>query len=146
VHTPNSLIAIAAVTAALVGAGAGAVAATKKPAKPEAAAPLSEGQMQAAARVFVGDAPCAVGGLVKIAAVKDKPGHFMLQHGKAKHEVVPAVTETGAVRLENKKTGIVWIQIPAKSMMMNDKLGQRVADGCKTKEQTAGLGGPVLGD
>ncbi len=144
-HPSNSLIAIAALAAALAGAGAGAIAATKAPAKP-AAAPLSEGQMQAAARVFVGDAQCTVGGLVKIAAVKDKPGHFMLQHGKAKHEVVPAVTETGAVRLENKKTGIVWIQIPAKSMMMNDKLGQRVADGCKTKEQMASLGGPVLGD
>jgi hypothetical protein len=122
---------LAAMVAAFVG-GAAAVAATKKPAP---VAPLSEGQMQAAARVFLGDAQCSVGGLVKIAAVSGKPGHFMLQHGKNKHEVTPAVTETGAVRLENKKTGVVWIQIPAKSMMMNDKLGQRVADGCRTAEQ-----------
>jgi hypothetical protein len=128
------LTTLAAVVAAFA-CGAAAVAATKKPAKPEPAAALSEGQMQAAARVFLGDAQCSVGGSVKIAAVAGKPGHFMLQHGKFKHEVTPAVTETGAVRLENKKTGIVWIQIPAKSMMMNDKLGQRVADGCKTAEQ-----------
>ncbi len=129
---PLALITLAAITAFTGGA---TLAATKKPTKPEPAVAMTEGQMQAAARVFVGDAKCDVGGHVKVAAVAGKPGHFMLHHGKFNHEVTPAVTETGAVRLENKKTGIVWIQIPAKSMMMNDKLGQRVADGCKTAEQ-----------
>jgi hypothetical protein len=49
--------------------------------------------------------------------------------------VAPEETDTGAVRLEDKKSGVVWIQIPAKSMLMNAKIGQRVADGCVMAEQ-----------
>ena len=49
--------------------------------------------------------------------------------------MVPEETTTGAVRLEDKKAGIVWLQIPAKSMLMNSKIGQRMADSCLHEEQ-----------
>ncbi|MEM4987448.1 hypothetical protein V8G57_08630 [Collimonas sp. H4R21] len=42
-------------------------------------------------------------------------------------------TTTGAVRLEDKASGLVWIQIPAKSMLLNSKLGQQLANECKLR-------------
>jgi len=50
---------------------------------------------------------------------------------------VPEETTTGALRLEDKKAGIVWLQIPSKSMLMNARIGQRMVDGCMHAEQRA---------
>jgi hypothetical protein len=44
--------------------------------------------------------------------------------------LAPEPTTTGAVRLEDKKNGLVWIQIANKSMLMNAKIGQRLVDNC----------------
>jgi hypothetical protein len=96
---------------------------------------LTPGQLDAAGRVYTGKATCDAGHSVDLTPVAGKPGHFTLQHRKAKYTLVPEETTTGAVRLEDKKAGIVWIQIPSKSMLMNAKLGQRVADGCKHPQQ-----------
>ena len=35
------------------------------------------------------------------------------------------------------KAGVVWIQIPSKSMLMNAKIGQRMVDSCMQSEQRA---------
>jgi hypothetical protein len=98
---------------------------------------LTAGQLEAAKNVFVGDVACEGNKRVKLEAVAGQPGTFKLTHDKKSYTVVPEETTTGAVRLEDKKAGIVWIQIPAKSMLMNTKLGQRVADHCATPEQKA---------
>ncbi|EOA03260.1 hypothetical protein HBH1_04256 [Herbaspirillum sp. BH-1] len=45
----------------------------------------------------------------------------------------PVSTSTGAVRLENKGEGLVWIQIPSKSMLLNSKIGQQLANDCRTR-------------
>jgi len=37
------------------------------------------------------------------------------------------------VRLENKGEGLVWIQIPSKSMLLNSKVGQQLANDCRTR-------------
>jgi hypothetical protein len=102
-----------------------------------AAGPLSAGQMDAASQVFVGTAQCEFDNKITLSPVDGQPGHFKLQHKKATYTMVPQETTTGAVRLEDSKAGVVWLQIPAKSMLMNAKLGQRVADGCQMSEQTA---------
>jgi hypothetical protein len=96
---------------------------------------LSPGQLDAAARVYTGVAQCDANQQVSLTPLAGKPGHFQLSYKKARYTLVPEETTTGAVRLEDKKAGLVWIQIPAKSMLMNAKLGQRVADGCKHAEQ-----------
>lgn len=100
-----------------------------------AQAELSPGQLEAANRVFTGTAECDMNQKISLTPVAGKPGHFKLEHKKVSYILVPEETTTGAVRLEDKKAGIVWIQIPAKSMLMNAKIGQRVADGCKHAEQ-----------
>ncbi len=96
---------------------------------------LSAGQLAAAERVFVGTASCDAQQQITLQALAGQPGHFKLSHKKASYTMVPQETSSGAVRLEDPKSGLVWIQIPAKSMLMNTKLGQRVADACVTPEQ-----------
>lgn len=44
------------------------------------------------------------------------------------YHMSPVVTSTGAVRLEDTRAGAVWLQIANKSMLMNQKIGQRLAD------------------
>jgi hypothetical protein len=100
-----------------------------------AAAALSPGQMDAAQRVYTGMAACEFGEQVDIAAVDGKPGHFKLTHKARSYNLVPEETTTGAVRLEDKHAGIVWLQIPSKSMLMNSRIGQRVVDDCKMTQQ-----------
>jgi hypothetical protein len=98
---------------------------------------LTPGQMAAAERVYLGDAKCDMKESVSVRAIEGKPGHFELLHKKARYTLVPEETQTGAVRLEDRQAGIVWLQIPAKSMLLNAKLGQRVVDGCMHAEQVA---------
>lgn len=101
------------------------------------AADLTPGQLDAAARVYQGEARCDMQDSVQLRAIDGRPGHFELLHKKARYTLVPEETKTGAVRLEDRQAGIVWLQIPAKSMLLNAKLGQRVADGCKHAQQLA---------
>ena len=96
---------------------------------------LTQGQLEAAERVFVGTANCDANQQIILAAVAGQPGHFTLTHKKATVTLVTQETTSGAVRLADAKSGLVWIQIPAKSMLMNTKLGRRLADACITPEQ-----------
>jgi hypothetical protein len=98
---------------------------------------LSPGQLEAAARVFTGDVDCEHKQKIKLEPIPGTPGHFKLTHKKATYTLVPHETTTGAVRLEDRKNGIVWLQIPAKSMLMNAKIGQRMVDSCQHAEQQA---------
>jgi hypothetical protein len=105
----------------------------------ESVQPLSEVQLQVADRVHTGDAACEFNQVVNLARIDGKPGHFKLTHKKLAYTVVPEETTTGALRLEDKKAGIVWLQIPSKSMLMNSKLGQRMVDNCLHPEQRAAV-------
>ena len=96
---------------------------------------ITQAQLDIAARVLTGDAQCEFNQLVSIAALDGQPGRFKLRFKNLSYSMVPAETTTGAVRLEDKKAGVVWLQIPTKSMLMNSKLGQRMVDGCTQVEQ-----------
>lgn len=100
---------------------------------------ISDNQLQIANRVLTGTAQCEFNQTVKVDPMQDKPGHFKVAFNKASYTMVPQETTTGAVRLEDKKNGIVWLQIPSKSMMMNQKIGQRMVDGCTLAEQRAAV-------
>jgi hypothetical protein len=100
---------------------------------------ISEAQLQIADRVHTGDAACEFDQVVSLVRIEGQPGHFKLTFKKASYTVVPEETTTGALRLEDKKAGIVWLQIPSKSMLMNSKLGQRMVDNCLHPEQRAAV-------
>lgn len=96
---------------------------------------LTPGQLAAADRVMTGTAQCEFNQSVSVDALKDKPGHFRVAFKGATYTMTPQETTTGAVRLEDRRNGIVWLQIPSKSMMMNQKVGQRMVDGCTVAQQ-----------
>ena len=47
------------------------------------------------------------------------------------YAMLPVATSTGALRFEDRASGLVWIQIPSKSFLLNAKIGQQVANECK---------------
>ena len=103
----------------------------------ETAQRISEAQLQIADRVLTGDAACEFNQTVSVLPIAGQPGHFKLTYKHASYTVVPEETTSGAIRLEDKKAGIVWLQIPSKSMLMNARIGQRMVDGCMHTEQRA---------
>lgn len=104
---------------------------------PASEAMLGAAELAIAERVHVGALPCELGNTVQLTADADKPGYFDLQIAKTRYRLVPVATTTGAIRLEDAKNGAVWLQLANKSMLMNHKLGQRMADECKSPQQVA---------
>ncbi|WP_280155190.1 hypothetical protein [Piscinibacter sp. XHJ-5] len=100
---------------------------------------ITANQLEIASRVLTGEAKCEFDQKVNVQPLDGKPGHFKVAFKNATYTMVPQETTTGAVRLEDKKNGIVWIQIPAKSMMLNQKIGQRMVDSCTQSQQRASL-------
>lgn len=100
---------------------------------------ISDAQLQVADRVLTGDASCEFSQTVAVTPVSGQPAHFHVAYKKATYTMVPEETTTGAVRLEDKKAGMLWLQIPSKSMLMNTKIGQRVVDDCTHSEQRAAM-------
>ena len=102
-----------------------------------AEAALTPAEMAIAERVQVGNVPCEFGTNVTLLADTKYPGYFDVQVKTLKYRMFPVETSTGAVRLEDRKAGAVWLQLGNKSMLMNQKLGQRLADECMSPQQVA---------
>lgn len=96
---------------------------------------LSAEQIAVATEVQVGTLPCELGQTVELFEEPGQAGYFNLRLGKARYRLSPELTTTGAVRLEDKGAGIVWLQLANKSMLMNQRQGKRMADECKSMIQ-----------
>ena len=113
---------------------------THTPAKhvePEVVAPvvLSPEQMVIGNKVLVGKINCELGVVVMMTNDEHSPGRFFLDMGTKRYVLLPVVTSTGAVRLEEESSGAVWLQLGNKSMLMNQKEGKRLADDCMNPDQ-----------
>ena len=124
--SPHLYSAAPAIAASVAASGAAAAAAESG---------LSSDVMAIASRVHVGRIACELGAYVNVAADTQVPGHFHVEGKGFKYYMSPVATSTGAVRLEDTKAGAVWLQIANKSMLMNQRLGQRLADECMSSEQ-----------
>ena len=100
-------------------------------------AALTPDELAIAERVYVGDIPCELGASVSLTSDPNTPGHFELTGKGFKYHMHPVATSTGAIRLEDSVAGAVWLQIGNKSMLMDQKRGQRLADECKNPAQVA---------
>jgi hypothetical protein len=98
---------------------------------------LTPVELAIAERVYQGKLPCELGASVSLAADVKSPGYFDVQVKNQKFRMFPVATTTGAIRLEDRRNGVVWLQLANKSMLMNQKLGQRLADACMSPDQVA---------
>jgi hypothetical protein len=90
-----------------------------------------------AQQIHQGLMPCEMGASVRVQADAAAPGYFHVQGKGFRYRMYPVRTSTGALRLEDKKAGAVWLQLANKSMLMDQKKGRRVADDCAHPEQVA---------
>jgi hypothetical protein len=87
--------------------------------------------------VALGAIHCADKVSVTIGESKKHPGRYDILIGKAHYEAMRIPTESGAVKLEDKQHGIVWLQMSNKSMLFNEKLAKRLATDCRNDAQKA---------
>jgi hypothetical protein len=80
---------------------------------------------------------CELGNKVTIYHASDDDQKISILWKKRTHELTRVGTSTGANRFENAKEGLVWIGIPAKSMLLDSKKGQQLANECKNADQVA---------
>jgi hypothetical protein len=98
--------------------------------------PMSQ-DLVIAQQIHQGLMSCELGASVRVEADAAAPGYFHVQGKGFRYRMYPVRTSTGALRLEDKKAGIAWLQLANKSMLMDQKKGRRVADECAHPEQVA---------
>jgi hypothetical protein len=123
-------------------ANAPAKKAVKKAAKPKAAAKPVEAKApdEEADEPAIGDASviefdCELGNKVTIYSNASDEAHIALRWKKRLHRLTRVGTTTGANRFENKLYGLIWIGIPAKSMLLDSKQNRQLANECRNAEQ-----------
>ena len=143
------LLALTCLTAAMAAVPEGTKTSTtaRKPVKkapaskpvppsPAVLPELSPQLLLVAEKVVLGTVPCELG--AKVVVKQDSnAGRFVLEHGRQTFRMEPTLTTTGAIRLEDPATGVVWLQLGNKSMLLNQRIGKRLADACVNLHQAA---------
>ena len=74
---------------------------------------------------------CHQGAQIIVKNIAPDRGSIVIQF-KGKDYLLFAVdTTTGAARYQDNRSGITWIKIPSKSMLLDSKLGRQLANDCK---------------
>ncbi|MGV8893022.1 MAG: hypothetical protein ACOH2K_08825 [Burkholderiaceae bacterium] len=124
-------------TSTLVFVALLASCATKMPlseTKPEPVASIPMLQAAPAKTALIaGNFRCELGNQVDVSADLHHPNAINLAWKGRSYPLQAVTTSTGALRYEDVASGHVWIQIPAKSMLLNAKAGQQLANECKTQ-------------
>ena len=108
----------------------------KTPVDDDPAVELTAADLEVAKKVYVGDIPCELGATVHITPHK-RDGFFNVRTGIHRFRMQPVESRTGAIRLEDPRAGAMWLQLGNKSMLMSQKIGQRLADECMSPAQAA---------
>ena len=96
---------------------------------------LTEAELAIAQRVYTGRIQCELGADITVTPDEKNPGFFNVSAGKQRYYMHPVESRTGAIRLEDGRAEAMMLQLGNKSMVLNQKLGQRVADDCQTADQ-----------
>lgn len=75
---------------------------------------------------------CEQGKRVTVVHKKEQRDVITLRWNNKDHELKREATTTGANRFEDKKAGLVWINIPAKSILLDAKKGRQLANECRS--------------
>ena len=85
----------------------------------------------------VSEYQCELSNTLTIYSNSDDGKHIALRWKKKLYSLKRIETTTGANRFENHKAGFVWINIPAKGMLLDSLHGQQLANECKTSTPMA---------
>jgi len=106
----------------------------KKAVKEEAEVASTEPEPDITDSVTI-DYNCELGNKITIYTNLNDSSHMALRWKKHLHQMTRVGTSTGASRFENTSSGLVWIGIPAKSMLLDAKLSRQLANECKNADQ-----------
>ncbi len=134
--TKSASIAAGLLLGMLAGTFVAPAAAAIK-AKAEIQAAASDEQKAAAERVLYGKYQCELGKTINVSRDDQNPGYVKLALAKQSWTMKPVLSSTGAVRLEDVKGNTLLVQILTKSMLMDQKAGHRIVDGCANDTQKA---------
>lgn len=101
--------------------------------EPVAAIPMLQPVTYAKTLLVAGNFRCELGNQVDVSADPQHPDAINVAWKGRSYPLQAVATSTGALRYEDVASGHVWIQIPAKSMLLNAKAGQQLANECKTR-------------
>ncbi len=139
-------LALAACTLGALPAHATADVAAKKPAKVSKAAKPAKPSKPPEEKIDdepepdIGgtktfDFSCELGNKVTVYLNDTDMNSIAVRWKKRLHRLTRVETTTGAQRFENKHYGLIWIGIPAKSMLLDSKQNRQLANECQTEEQ-----------
>ncbi|MEB0134102.1 hypothetical protein QN362_02030 [Actimicrobium sp. CCC2.4] len=80
---------------------------------------------------------CELGNTLTIFRNDGDDNYIALRWHKVLTRMKRVATTTGAHRFENKRSGLVWIGIPAKGLLLDSRKGQQLANECKDPTQMA---------
>lgn len=107
---------------------------TAKPAKKTKANPAKVQEPDTVGSIAT-DFNCDSGGKLTIHKFLEREHEVVLNWRKKLYKMLRVTTSTGAHRFEHQATGLVWIGIPAKGILLDAKKGQQLANDCKSPEQ-----------
>lgn len=120
---------------AQTGAGAPAAKphakkAVKKAAKKEAEPAVEDDPVPDLGASSVSEYKCPEGQTITVYRNASDEKHAAMRWNKQLYGMRRIQTESGAERLESRKYGLVFIGIPAKTMLFDSKKGQQLANDC----------------
>jgi len=74
---------------------------------------------------------CELGRSVQVRSVSTDLQTATLNWNRRDYTMKAVDSRSGALRYEDKGSGLVWLMIHGKSMLLDTKQGQRLADDCK---------------
>jgi hypothetical protein len=92
-------------------------------------AAADEKQLLAARSIHMGESECEFDQKISIKPSRHA-GYVDLSFARKTYVMKPMITSTGALRLEDVQNEALLIQIANKTMVMNQKTGQRLVDNC----------------
>jgi len=75
---------------------------------------------------------CEMNRRVELRQVSEDRKSAILYWERRNYTMQVVATQTGALRLEDKTSGLTWITIPGKSMLLDTKQGKQLANECRT--------------
>ncbi len=74
---------------------------------------------------------CELGRSVNIRGITPDRRSVDLQWGRKDYTMLAVTTQSGALRFEDNASGLVWIVIPAKAMLLDTSKGKQLANECR---------------